>query len=107
MLALPFGDVSDIDHNHCFHLGVKLLLTPGVWLTGLISIFTWRPLSPVFSIYLTGLFKDPTIPVGVVGRLIGCAMNLAGPLKDFIQTGWTIPIAFKRFLPLAVFRTTE
>ena len=61
----------------------------------------------MFGIYLTGLFEDPTIPFGVVGRLIGCAMNLAGPLKDFIQAGWTVPVAFERFLLLTGFRATE
>ena len=43
----------------------------------------------------------------MICRLIGCAMNLTGPLKDFIQAGWTTPVAFERFLPLTGFRTTE
>ena len=29
------------------------------------------------------------------------------PLKDFIQAGWTVLVAFKRFLPLTRFRTAE
>ena len=68
---LPFGNVSVIDHVHYFHLGGKLLLAPGVRLTGLIIILTWWSLPLVFDIYLTVLFENPTIPVGVVSKLIG------------------------------------
>ena len=99
--------MSDIDLVHCFYLGGKLFLTPGVRLTGLVIIHTWRSLSLVFGIYLTGLFENPTIPVGGVHRLIGCAMNLTGPLKDFVHARWTVPVAFERFLPLAGFRDTK
>src|SRR5215216_6647893 len=42
-LALLFGNVSDIDHVHCFPFGGKLLLAPGVLLSGLIVVFTWSP----------------------------------------------------------------
>ena len=38
----------------------------------------------MFGIYLAGLFENPTIPIGVVCRPIGCAMNLTWPLEDFI-----------------------
>ena len=34
-------------------------------------------------------------------------MNLTGPLKDFVQVVWTVPVAFERFLSLTGFRTTE
>ena len=34
-------------------------------------------------------------------------MNLTGPLEDFVQVGWTVPIAFEMFLPLTRFRTIE
>ena len=30
MLALPLGDMSDVDHVHCFDLGGKFLLSPYV-----------------------------------------------------------------------------
>ena len=54
----------------------------------------------MFGIYLTCLFENPAVSVGVVSRLIGSAMNLTAPLKDFVQIGWTVPVAFERFLPL-------
>ena len=55
----------------------------GVWLTGLVIVLTWRSFSLVIGIYLTGLFENPAVPVGVVSKLVRCAMNLTGPLKDF------------------------
>ena len=61
-----------------------LFLTPSVQLTGLILVFAWRPFSLVFGIKLTSLPEDPTAPVGVVCRLIGCAMNLTGPIQYLV-----------------------
>ena len=107
MLALPFGYMSDEDHVHCFHFGGKLFLTLDGRLIGLIIVLAWRSLPLVLGIRLDGLFKNPTISIGVVIRLVGGAMNMTGPLEDFVQIGWTIPVAFKRFLPLTGFRTTE
>ena len=46
----PFGYVSDVDHVHCFYFGGKLLLTPGVRMTGLVVIFAWRSLPLVFAV---------------------------------------------------------
>ena len=41
----------------------------------------------MFGVELAGLFKDPTVSVGVIGRFIGGAMNLARPIKYSIQIG--------------------
>ena len=49
-LPLPFGDVSDVDHVHYFHLGGKLLLAPGVRLTGLTIVLTLRSLFLVLGV---------------------------------------------------------
>ena len=40
----------------------------------------WAALSPVFGVELAGMFKDPIISVGMIGRLIGGAVNLVGPV---------------------------
>ena len=45
--------------------------------------------------------------MGVVSRIIGCAMNLTGPLKDFIQARWPILVAFEGFLLLTRLRDAE
>ena len=54
----------------------------------------------MFGIELAGLFKDPTVSVGVIGRFIGGAMNLARPIKYYVQTRWTIFVSFEWLLPL-------
>ena len=81
MLALPFGDVGDIDHIHRFDLRGKFLLPPCVRWAGLIIVLAWRPFPLLFGISLIGTFEDPTICVGVVCRLVGGTVNLARPIK--------------------------
>ena len=61
----------------------------------------------MFGVYLTDLFKDPTISVGMIGRLVRGAMNLARPIEYFVQIGWTIFVSFKWILPLTGFRAVE
>ena len=61
----------------------------------------------MFGVELVGLFKDPKVSVGVIGRFIGGAMNLARPIKYSVQTGWTIFISFEWLLPLTGFGATE
>ena len=53
------------------------------------------------------MFKDPTISVGMVGRLVRGAMNLARPVEYSVQTRWTILVSFEWLLPLTGFRATE
>ncbi len=43
----------------------------------------------------------------MIGRLVGGAVNLARPIKYFVQTRWTIFVSFERLLPLTGFRATE
>ena len=71
-------------HVHCLYFGGKLLLTPDVRLTGLFIVFAWRSLYLVFGIYLTGLFENPTISVGVVGRFVRAAMDLTRPIQYLV-----------------------
>ena len=53
------------------------------------------------------MFEDPTVSVGMIGRLVRGAMNLARPIEYFVQTGWTIFVSFERLLPLTGFRSAE
>ena len=97
--------VGDINHIHCFDLGGKFLLPPCVRLARLLVIvIAWRSFSLVSGIKLAGLLKDPTISVGMIGRFIGGAMNLAGLIEYFVQTRWTIFVSFEWLLPLTGFR---
>ena len=74
---LPFRNVCDIDHVHRFDLWEKFLLSPCVLRARLfIVVLAGRPFPLVFSVELSDLFKDPTIFVGMVGRLIEDAVNL-------------------------------
>ena len=61
----------------------------------------------MFGVELVSLFNDPTVSVDVIGRFIGGAMNLARPIKDSVQTGWTIFISFEWLLSLTGFGATE
>ena len=67
----------------------------------------WAAFPLVFGVELAGLFKDPTISVGMIGRLVRGAMNLARLIEYFVQTGWTIFVSFEWLLPLTGFRATE
>ena len=81
-----------------------MLLSPRVWLTRLLVIVVvGQPFPLVSGVDFAGLFKDPTISVGVIGGLIGGAMNLARPIKYFVQTRWTIFVSFEWLLPLSGF----
>ena len=61
----------------------------------------------MFGVELAGLFKDPTVFVGMIGRLIRGAMNLARPIEYSVLTRWTILVSFEWLLPLTGFRATE
>ena len=81
MLPLPFGDVGGVYHVHRPHLWGKTLLSIVVRRPGLLVVIAMQPLFLVFGILLAGLFKHPTVSVGVIGRFVGGAMNLARPIK--------------------------
>ena len=61
----------------------------------------------MFGVELAGLFRDPTVYVGMIGRFIRGAVNLARPIKYSVQARWTIFVSFKWLLPLTGFRATE
>ena len=43
----------------------------------------------------------------MIGRLVKDAMNLAGPIQYFVQTGWTILVSFEQLLLLFGSRAAE
>ena len=77
------------------------------WARLFIVVLAGRPFPLVFGVELAGLFKDPTISVGMIGRLVRGAMNLARPIEYSVQTRWTIFVSFEWLLPLTGFRATE
>ena len=84
-LMLLCRGVCHVYHVHRFYLGGKLLMTPGIWLVNLFVItITGRSFPLMFSVELAGLFEDPTTSVGVIGWLIGIAMNLTGPIQYLV-----------------------
>ena len=86
------------------NVGGKLFLAPGVRLASRSVVFiAWWPPPLVFGIKFACLLKDPTVSVSVIGRFIGVAMNLARPIKYFVQTRWTIFVSFEWLLPLTRF----
>ena len=77
--------VCDVYHVHCFYLGGRLLLTPGIWLVNLFVIAITRQSFPlVFGVDLVGLLEDPTTSVGVISWFIGVAMYPAGPIQYLV-----------------------
>ena len=58
----------------------KTLLSTTVRRLGLLVVIVTQPLVFIFGVYFTGLFKDPTIYVGMIGRLVRGAMDLARPI---------------------------
>ena len=96
-------------HRSClpFSPRGKFLLSPSIPTSGLLVVIIVQPLVLVFGIQLASLLEHPAFSVGVIGWLIGGAMNLAGPIEYSVQTGWTISVSFERLLSLAGFRTTE
>ena len=78
---LPFGDVCSIYHVYRFDLGGEFLLSPCVRRVRFFVVFLDERLFPLmFGVKLTGMFNDPTISIGMIGRLVRGAMNLARPI---------------------------
>ena len=80
---------------------------PRVRMLGLLVIIIVQPLVLVFGIYFAGLFEHPAFSVGVIGWLVGGAVNLARAIEYAVQTGRAWIASFERFLQLTGFRATE
>ena len=56
----------------------------GVLLMGFAVILAWYVEPLVFGVESAGLFKDPTISVGVVCRPSGGTVDLTYPIQNFV-----------------------
>ena len=74
---------------------------------GLLLIAAMQPLFLVFGIQLAGLLEHPAFSVGVIGWLIGGAVNLTRAIEYAVQTGRARIASFERLLPLTGFRAAE
>ena len=94
-------------HVYRFHLGRKFLLSSCVRRPGLFVVIAMQPLFLVFGIQLVGLFEHPAFSVGVIGWLIGGAVNLTRAIEYAVLTGRARIASFERLFPLYGFRATE
>ena len=107
MLPFPLGDMSCVYHIHRFHLGREFLLSSRGRRSGLLVVVAMLPLFLVFGIQLAGLLEHPAFSVGVIGWLIGGAVNLTRAIEYAVQTGRDRIASFERLLPLTGFRASE
>ena len=66
-----------------------------------------QPLVPIFGSQLASLLEHPAFSVGVIGWLIGGAVNLTRAIEYAVQTGRARVASFERLLPLTGFRAAE
>ena len=66
-----------------------------------------QPLVLVFGIQLAGLLEHPAFSVGVIGWLIGGAVDLTRAIKYVIQTGRARGTSFEWLFPLTRSRASE
>ena len=62
---------------------------------------------PIFGIQLAGLLEHPAFSVGVIGWLVGGAVDLTRAIQYAIQTGRSRSISFKWFFPLTGSKASE
>ena len=59
----------------------------GVLLVGRVIILAWCVEPLVFGVEFAGLFEDPTISVGMVGRPPRSTVDLTYFFQDFVEVG--------------------
>ena len=69
---------------YCFDFLWESLLTSGALLVGFVIVLAWRIEPLVSGVESTGLFKNPTISVGVVRRPSGGTVDLTYPIQNFV-----------------------
>ena len=72
------------DHVYHFDFGREGFLASTIRHAGLIIVIAAWAFARVFGVELAGLLYHPTVTVGVVGRLFGRAMDLAGPVQNCV-----------------------
>ena len=83
-------------------------MPPGVWLPGLFVVVLALRFSFFSSaICFAGLFEDPAISIGMVGRFVWGAMNLARAIKYAVQARLFSVAPFIELLSLAGLGATE
>ena len=90
-----------------FTCGGEPLLSSRVRRPGLLLVITMQPLVLVFGIQLAGLLEHPTFSVGVIGWLIGGAVDLTRAIQYAIQTGRAQSTSFEWLFPLTGSRASE
>ena len=99
--------LSYVYHVYYFDFRWEFFLAHGVRLARLILVFAWCFPSLVFGVKLVGLLENPTFSVSMICRFFGGAMDLARPVQDFVQAGWSHFVAFKWLLLLTRSRAPE
>ena len=87
--------MGGVYHIHHFYLRRKFLLSPCVRWPGLLVVIVMQSLFLVFAIQLPSLFKHPAFSVGVIGWLIGGAVNLTRAIEYAVQTGQARSASFE------------
>ena len=64
--------------------GGNFFCPPHIWLARFVLVFALWSLPLVFGVELAGLLEDPTLSVGMISWFVVGAMNLAGPVENFI-----------------------
>ena len=82
-------------HIHHFNLGRKFLLSPCVRWPGLLVVIAVQPLFLIFGIHFAGLLEHPSFSIGVIGWLIGGAVNLTQAIEYAVQTGRVQIVSFE------------
>ena len=66
-----------------------------------------QPLVLVLGIQFAGLLEHPAFSVGVIGWLIGGAVDLTRAIEYAVQTGRARIVSFEWLFPLSRLRATE
>ena len=80
---------------------------PGALLVGFVVVLTWCVEPLVFGVEFAGLFEDPTISVGMVGRPPRSTVDLTYFVQDFVEVGQLVPVIFGGRLFLILPRAFE
>ena len=88
-------------------VGGEPLLSSCVRRPRLLLVVAMQPLVPIFGIQLAGLLEHPAFSVGVIGWLIGGAVDLTRAIKYAIQTGRARSTSFEWLFPLTGSRASE
>ena len=84
-----------------------IFLSPSVRLTRLILVLTWNLPPLLFGVHLAGLFKNPTVSIGMIGWFIRRAVDLTWTIEYADLAGRARIVSFEWLFPLSGFRASE